>query len=432
MSRTMSTVVKKKLSSILQRSSRSKAPAESRKHDPVSDAQAAKLRYVSDESPGIRRHRAGKGFRYAGPGGKAVTDPQTLDRIGSLVIPPAWEDVWISSCPEGHLQATGRDARGRKQYRYHPRWREIRDETKYGRMAAFGTALARIHRHIRGDLRQSAMPRTKVLATIVRLLETTLIRVGNEEYARSNGSFGLTTMKDRHAEIDGAQIRFHFRGKSGKVHTVTIRNKRLARLVRRCQDLPGHELFHYVDESGNVQTVGSADVNDYLRSITGQDFTAKDFRTWSGSLLAADALVRAGVPASARGGRKQIVAAVQAVAERLGNTVSVCRKCYIHPAVLESFADGSLARELERASHIRGIRGLRSGEAALIALLRARSVRSKNVVRTARFVWKPKKRNANSHSPGSERDPERPACRTTPPSSRSTAKRRSRPFRKKN
>lgn len=276
------------------------------------------------------------------------------------------------------------------------------------------------------------MPRTKVLATIVRLLETTLIRVGNEEYARSNGSFGLTTMKDRHAEIDGAQIRFHFRGKSGKVHTVTIRNKRLARLVRRCQDLPGHELFHYVDEAGNVQTVGSADVNDYLRSITGQDFTAKDFRTWSGSLLAADALVRAGVPASARGGRKQIVAAVQAVAERLGNTVSVCRKCYIHPAVLESFADGSLARELEHASHIRGIRGLRSGEIALIALLRARSVRSKNVVRTAPFVRKPKKRNANSHSPGSERDPERPACRTTPPNSRSTAKRRSRPFRKKN
>ena len=355
-------------------------------HDAVLDAKTAHLHYVRDSTSGIHRHRAGKGFRYTDSVGHTLTDAATLARIRSLVIPPAWHDVWICANPAGHLQATGRDARGRKQYRYHPRWREVRDETKYSRLAAFGTALARIRRHIRRDLRQPGLPRTKVLATIVRLLETTHIRIGNEEYARSNGSFGLTTLKDKHAEIEGSTIRFHFRGKSGKTHTVSLRNKRLARVIRQCRDLPGQELFQYVDEAGDAQTIGSVDVNDYLRSITQQDFTAKDFRTWSGSLLAADALLSAGAAPSQRGIRKRIVAAVQVVAGRLGNTVSVCRKCYIHPAVLESYREGTLVHELQRTSRASSVSGLRSAEMALVAMLKARARKARRPDRLERAL----------------------------------------------
>jgi DNA topoisomerase-1 len=378
-------------------STKSVVTTEVANHDPIVDAKQAHLHYVQVSNAGIRRLRAGKGFRYTDSNGKPVTDSATLARIRSLVIPPAWNDVWICASPAGHLQATGRDARGRKQYRYHPRWREIRDETKYGRMAAFGTALARIRRHVRRDLRQAGLPRTKVLATIVRLLETTHIRIGNEEYARSNGSFGLTTLQDKHAEIEGPTIRFRFRGKSGKTHTVSLRNKRLARVVRQCRDLPGQELFQYIDETGNLHSVGSADVNDYLRSITGKDFTAKDFRTWSGSLLAADALLRADAASSQRGTRKQILAAVQVVAERLGNTVSVCRKCYIHPAVLESYREGTLARELQRAAHGSSVSGLRSAEMALVAMLKARASKAKRPDRLERVLGDSLNRLAGSH-----------------------------------
>jgi DNA topoisomerase-1 len=341
--------------------------------DPRLAAKAAQLKYVRDDAPGISRHVSGKGFRYTDTHGRKITDGKTLARIRSLVIPPAWKDVWICAAPEGHLQATGRDARGRKQYRYHPRWRQVRDEVKYGRMLSFGMALARIRRRVNHDLRLHGMPRAKVLATIVNLLEKTLIRVGNEEYARLNGSFGLTTLRDQHAEIHGSTVQFHFRGKSGKRHQITLTNPRLARMVKRCQDLPGHELFQYVDEEGHPQTIGSADVNDYLRGITGDEFTAKDFRTWAGTLLAATTLIETTSPHSARARRKRIVAAIQTVAERLGNTVAVCRKCYIHPAVLDCYLEGELGKDFQsvRQEGSKG-GGLRVAELGLIGFLQRR------------------------------------------------------------
>jgi DNA topoisomerase-1 len=308
-------------------------------------AAAARLTYVSDQVPGIYRRRHGSHFRYVDSQGRSVRDAATLERIRSIAIPPAWTDVWICPSDSGHLQATGRDARGRKQYRYHARWRELRDQSKYARLSLFGAALPRIRRQVARDLKLPGMPRRKVLALLVRLLETTLIRVGNEEYARSNGSFGLTTFRDQHAHINGYTVRFRFRGKSGKLHEVGLADRRLAALVKRCQDMPGHELFQYIDEQGEVCAVGSADVNDYLREASGDDFTAKDFRTWAGTLLAATTLAKGG-PRAARGGRKAVVRAIQAVSERLGNTVAVCRKCYIHPAIFERYSDGRLASEL--------------------------------------------------------------------------------------
>ena len=258
--------------------------------DPVKAAQQAGLRWMCDDVPGIRRVRAGKGFRYVGADGKAVRDAATLARIRKLVIPPAWRDVWICPSPDGHVQATGRDARGRKQYRYHDQWRQKRDETKYDKMLLFGLALPKIRARVDEDLALPGLPRDKVLATVVRLLETTLIRVGNEEYARANGSFGLTTLRSRHVDVAGSTIRFHFRGKSGKRHRVAVHDRRLARIIRRCQDLPGHELFQYVDDDGALHPIDSQDVNDYLKEITHQDITAKDFRTWNGTVLAAAAL----------------------------------------------------------------------------------------------------------------------------------------------
>jgi DNA topoisomerase I len=305
-------------------------------------AQAAGLRYVSDADAGIARQRSGTAFRYLRPDGKAVRDPATLARIRRLAIPPAWEDVWICSRDDGHLQATGRDARGRKQYRYHPRWREVRDETKYGRMLAFAKALPRIRRRVSQDLALQGLPREKVLAAVVRLLETTRIRVGNEEYMRANDSFGLTTLRTRQVRVNGSTMSFNFRGKSGVQHRVALNDRKLAAIVRRMRDLPGYELFQYVDEAGETRAVDSADVNEYLQSVAGEEFTSKDFRTWAGTVLAAEALHALEPPA----GKQKLVQAVEAVARQLGNTKAVCRKCYIHPAVIDSYLDGSLAQSM--------------------------------------------------------------------------------------
>jgi DNA topoisomerase-1 len=342
--------------------------------DPVVSARATGLRYVLDDRPGIRRVRAGKGFRYLDPDGKPVRNPDELRRIRSLAIPPAWTDVWICPHPNGHLQATGRDARGRKQYRYHPRWRATRDETKYDRMIAFAAALPAIRAHLEQDLARPGLPRTKVLAAVVRLLETTHIRVGNEEYARANGSFGLTTLRARHAAVEGSKVRFSFRGKSGVRHAIDLQDRRLARIIRRCQDLPGHELFQYVDDEGGTRTIDSADVNDYLRQISGADFTAKDFRTWAGTVLCARALGELGqfdTPAQAR---RHVVSAVESVARRLGNTPAVCRKCYVHPDVVDAYLDGSLLKTLRRETkqELAASGALGPEEAAVLAFLKKR------------------------------------------------------------
>jgi DNA topoisomerase-1 len=317
---------------------------------PDESARAAGLRYVSDAEPGIRREPDGEGFRYLDPRGRAVTDEATLARIRSLAIPPAYTDVWISADPRGHLQATGRDAKGRKQYRYHPSWHAVRDENKYHRTIAFGRALPHIRARVEEDLKRPGLPREKVLAAVVRLLEVTLIRVGNDEYARANKSFGLTTMRDRHVDIEGSTMRFRFRGKSGVFHTIDLRDRRLAAVVRKSRELPGQELFQYVDESGAVQDVGSDDVNAYLREIGGDEFTAKDFRTWAGTVLAAQTLQSLGVAETKKESKVRLKQAIEQVAERLGNTPSVCRKCYVHPSVLNAYMDGALVETLrERA-----------------------------------------------------------------------------------
>jgi DNA topoisomerase I len=310
--------------------------------DPAESAKAAGLRYVSNAKSGIQRGRWRKRFRYLDADGSVVRDEETLARIRSLVIPPGVDEVWICPNPKGHLQATGRDARGRKQSRYHPRWREVRDETKYERMMIFGAALPGIRERVEQDLSLQGMPRQKVLAAIVRLMETTLIRVGNEEYARQNHSYGLTTMRNEHVEIDGATVTFHFQGKSGVKHTVDIDDRRLAKIVQRCQDIPGYELFQYVDRDGTHHSVGSADVNDYLRAIANQEFTAKDFRTWAGTVLACQILREFEAFDSETQAKKNVVQAIKQVAARLGNTPSVCRKCYVHPAVLDSYMSGAM------------------------------------------------------------------------------------------
>jgi DNA topoisomerase I len=327
---------------------------------------AAGLRYGTDTEPGIRRVRAGGGFRYIDPHGRPVRDTATLARIKSLVIPPAWTDVWISPHPKTHLQATGRDARRRKQYRYHPRWRELSHQSKYSRLVPFAYALPKIRRQIGRDLRAPALCKEKVLAAIVQLLEKTLIRVGNEEYRRANGSFGLTTLRDRHVKIRGEAIRFEFRGKSGIKQAVTLNDARLARIVRRCQELPGQELFQYADGDGSRRSITSADVNNYLRQAAGETFSAKDFRTWAGTLLAARELSGRRAGSSERRTKALVVEVIKAVAHDLRNTPAVCRACYIHPAVLEAFGDGTLMTRLSRA---RRVAGLSVDEAALLALL---------------------------------------------------------------
>ncbi|HXI55281.1 MAG TPA: DNA topoisomerase IB [Polyangia bacterium] len=346
--------------------------------DPIASARVAGLKYVRAGSPGgIGRRRAGTGFTYF-RGGRSVRDAETLQRIRSLAIPPAWQKVWICPEPNGHLQATGRDARGRKQYRYHPRWRAQRDETKFGRMIAFGKVLPRLRARVAHDMAGPGLSRDKVLATVVSLLERTLIRVGNDEYARDNHSFGLTTLEDRHVVVSGSEVRFHFRGKSGKEHQVTISDPHIARIVKRCRDIPGYELFQYVDDSGQRQTIDSADVNQYIRQIAGDDFTAKDFRTWAGTVLAALALQQFEAVASQARAKKNIVAAIEQVAARLGNTTAVCRKSYIHPAVLDCYLDGELTRPRRgrrtKASNGASGRphhglGLPADEAAVLSLL---------------------------------------------------------------
>ena len=298
------------------------------------------LRHVEDgRTPGIRRLGAPGRFRYVHANGRKVSAAE-LARIKSLVIPPAWTNVWICANANGHLQATGRDARGRKQYRYHTRFRQMRDEAKYAKLPAFALALRKIRRRTAADVRKRGLPRIKVLAAAVQLLEKTLIRIGNEEYARANGSVGLTTMRDRHATIRGADVRFEFRGKSGVAHSVALHDARLARIVKACRDLPGYELFQYMDDHGERQTICSDDVNAYLRQISGDDFTAKDFRTWAGTVLAAQALARLARFKSQTEAKRNVVAAIAGVAKRLGNTKSVCRKCYIHPAILAAYMDG--------------------------------------------------------------------------------------------
>jgi DNA topoisomerase-1 len=336
-------------------------------------AKAAGLRYVSDAKPGIQRRRSGSGFRYIDRDGKPLRETETLARIKSLVIPPAWTDVWICSIPNGHLQATGRDARGRKQSRYHPRWREVRDETKYQHMMTFGKALPAIRDRVEQDLALSGLPRPKILATIVRLMETTLIRVGNEEYARVNKSYGLTTMRGKHVEVHGSAITFTFQGKSGVRHAIDLEDRRLAKIVRRCQDLPGYELFQYLDADGERHTVDSTDVNDYLREMTGQDFTAKDFRTWAGTVLACAALQELGAFESQTQAKRNVLEAIKTVAARLGNTPSVCRKCYVHPAVVECYMAGELVkRQPTRRKANEYLTLLYDEEAAMLHLLRKR------------------------------------------------------------
>jgi DNA topoisomerase I len=303
-------------------------------------AVGAGLRYVTDGVQGIRRRRVGKGWAYYTPGGRRISNSRVRRRLNRLAIPPAWTDVWICPDPGGHIQATARDARGRKQYRYHPSYREARDRSKFSRMLQFSEVLPRVRERIERDLRTDDLSRKQLLATVVRLLDRTLIRVGNDEYVRENRSYGLTTLRRRHVRVDGAILRFEFRGKSGVDHTVTIADPRLARIIQRCRDLPGQELFQYLNASRKRQAVSSDDVNAYLRELTGRDITAKDFRTWGGTMLAAVELRRLGAAVSRREADRNIIAAVDAVAERLGNTRAVCRKYYVHPALLQAYLMG--------------------------------------------------------------------------------------------
>jgi DNA topoisomerase-1 len=345
--------------------------------DPVESAKAAGLRYVSDDRPGIRRKKRGKGFTYLDPQGQAVRDPKVLERIAKLVIPPAWTDVWICAQANGHLQATGRDARGRKQYRYHSEWRTVRDETKFGKMIVFGEALPKIRVRADEDLSRRGLPREKVLAAVVKLLETTLIRVGNREYMKQNNSFGLTTLRNRHVEIEGSRLHFEFRGKSGKEHSVEIQDRRLARVVKQCRDLPGQTLFQYLDDDGVRQSITSEDVNSYLREITGQDFTAKDFRTWGGTVLALSALLEVGACESEKEANRAVVQVVKQVSGDLGNRPAICRKYYIHPQVIDTFVSGKLIDVLsgavEESQEEDATGGLRKLEAQVLHLLRTLS-----------------------------------------------------------
>ncbi len=343
--------------------------------DPVEAAEEAGLRYVSDRGSGYTRKAKGDDFEYFDTDGKEIRDEKRLLRIKRLAIPPAWTNVWICPAPNGHLQATGCDARRRKQYRYHERWREIRDENKYERMALFGEVLPKIRRRVEEDLKLPGLSRNKMLATVVYLLERTFIRVGNEEYARENKSFGLTTMQDRHVEVKGAKVRFHFRGKSGKMHEVDISDRRIARIVEKAQDLPGQDLFQYVDDNGEVKDISSQDVNDYLKEISGADYTAKDFRTWAGTVLAAIALNVVGAFETKKQAKANIKDAVSAVAKVLGNTPAICRKCYVHPAIFETYLSGQtiegLKQKTEQALDEKTL-NLRDNEKAILTFLQAR------------------------------------------------------------
>jgi DNA topoisomerase I len=347
--------------------------------DARESAESAGLVYVSDEQRGITREAVADGFRYRKANGELLRDEATLERIRKLAIPPAWTDVWICPKANGHLQATGRDARGRKQYRYHPQFRELRESTKFGHMMEFARALPAIRERIAEHMALRGLPREKVLATVVHLLETTLIRVGNEDYARANKSYGLTTLRNPHVKIEGAQLRFQFKGKSGKTWKLQVKDRRIARIVRSCQELPGQELFQYLDEQGEVRRVTSADVNAYLREISGQDITAKDFRTWAGTVLAAMALREFEAFDTQAAHKKNVRDAIERVAARLGNTPTICRKCYVHPEVLQAYAEGGLLLEVKERveEELRAdLAALKPEEAAVLALLEARLNRS--------------------------------------------------------
>jgi DNA topoisomerase-1 len=347
--------------------------------DPKEAAAEAGLRYVSDEDPGLARERQGDGFVYRKPDGDRVTDEATLERIRKLAIPPAWTDVWICARANGHLQATGRDARGRKQYRYHPQFREVRESTKYEHMLEFARSLPAIRARVAEHMALKGLPREKVVATVVHLLDTTLIRVGNDEYTKENKSYGLTTLRNPHVSVEGSQLKFRFKGKSGKAWNLQIRDRRVAKIVRACQDLPGQRLFQYIDEAGELREVASADVNDYLREITGKDVTAKDFRTWAGTVMAALALREFEAIDSKATVKKNVKAAIERVAARLGNTPTICRKCYVHPEILDSYTQGELLLNVKGEIDLElreNLTSLRPEEAAVLALLETRLSRT--------------------------------------------------------
>ncbi|HEV8237982.1 MAG TPA: DNA topoisomerase IB [Thermoanaerobaculia bacterium] len=337
--------------------------------DPAATAADAGLRYVSDDKPGITRRRRGKGFSYRDADGKPLRDAETLQRIRSLAIPPAWTDVWICPNPKGHIQATGRDARGRKQYRYHPRWREVRDATKFSRMVEFGEALPALRRRIRRDLLRTGLPREKVLATVVRLLETTCIRVGNDEYTKSNGTFGLTTLRNHHVAVRGEKLFFRLRAKGGKRQEARLSDRSVAKVVRECQEIPGYELFQYRDGDGEPQPIDSADVNDYLREVAGRNFTAKDFRTWMGSVHAL-ARLREVCAGEVKATKARLLEVLDYVAGQLSNTRAVTRKFYVHPGLQQEYLEGRLIARLARLREPRPVPGLSSDETVLLALLR--------------------------------------------------------------
>ena len=360
-------------------------------------AREAGLRYVSDEEPGYRRKRSGRGFRYLDAAGTAVADEAVLQRIRKLAIPPAYTDVWICRHANGHIQATGRDDKGRKQYRYHPDFREARESTKFAHMLDFAQALPALRRTVREHMGRRGLPREKVLATVVHLLEATLIRVGNDDYARQNRSYGLTTLRDPHVQVEGADLRFRFKGKSGKVWQLSLRDRRVAKIVKACQDLPGQELFQYLDEDGVQRDVTSADVNAYLREISGRDITAKDFRTWSGTVLAALALREFESFDSEAAAKKNVRAAIERVAERLGNTPTICRKCYIHPEILDCYLAGDLLLQVrdEVLAELRDdLSRLRPEETAVLALLQARLATAKETERPAAQAGRSRKSGA--------------------------------------
>ena len=362
----------------------------------VDSAEAVGLEYVTDGMPGIRRKRHGRGFTYVGPDGNVIREREALRRFRALVIPPAWTDVWICPSPDGHLQVTARDGRGRKQYRYHPSFREQRDETKFERMFALSGVLWKIRERVEHDIALPGLTRDKVMATVVWLLEQTLIRIGTSEYAKSNKSFGLTTLRRRHVQIIGSKLRFEFRGKSGIVHSVAVTDRRIARVVQRCRELPGQELFQFVDDEGNRQSVQAEDVNAYLRDIAGEEVTAKDFRTWAGTMLAAESLRAVGVSATKKEADRNVLRAVDYTASKLGNTRSVCRKYYIHPALIEAYLEGSVLppqpekppykergaqQQEERKAASQGAK-LRRHEAEVLDFIRAR-LRAQEAARAA-------------------------------------------------
>jgi DNA topoisomerase I len=367
--------------------------------DPRDAAESAGLRYVSDERPGIRRKKVGTGFSYVRADGSRLMERGALKRIKALAIPPAWTDVWICPFPDGHIQATGRDAKGRKQYRYHARFREVRESTKYEHVVAFADALPSIRDTVREHMALRGLPREKVLATVVHLLETTLIRVGNDDYAKQNNSYGLTTLKNRHVAVKGNEVRFRFTGKGGKQWSLRVRDRRIAKIIRACQELPGQELLQYIDEQGNCQDVTSSDVNEYLKAITGKDITAKDFRTWAGTVLAAMTLSELQSFDNAAQAKRNLRSAIEKVSARLGNTPTICRKCYIHPEVLNSYMDGNLVLEVKSQveNELRSaVENMKPEEAAVLALLRGRLARQAEQSQHADLKGSSNKRRARA------------------------------------